>query len=41
MNAAIYRESLVQPLNWRYATKRFDRQCQINPDDWSVFENHT
>ena len=31
-------ESLVQQLQWRYATKQFDPQRKIAPDVWSALE---
>ena len=38
MNATIQRESLIQQLNWRYATKQFDPQRKISPEDWAALE---
>ncbi len=34
----IHREQLLQQLNWRYATKQFDAQRKISPEDWSTLE---
>ncbi len=31
-------ESLLQQLNWRYATKKFDTTRQISAGDWAVIE---
>ena len=31
-------ESLLQQLNWRYATKKFDASKKISATDWSVLE---
>jgi nitroreductase len=31
-------ESLLQQLNWRYATKKFDASRKISATDWSVLE---
>ena len=31
-------ESLLQQLNWRYATKKFDTTRQISAADWAVIE---
>src|SRR5262245_55791694 len=30
---------LLDRLNWRYATKQFDPQRKINPQDWAVLED--
>jgi nitroreductase len=38
MNTAIQRESLIQQLNWRYATKQFDLHRKISPEDWAALE---
>ena len=38
MNPTIQRESLIQQLNWRYATKLFDPKHKISPEDWAVLE---
>ena len=38
MNATIQRESLIQQLNWRYATKQFDSHRKISPEDWAALE---
>ncbi|BCU76979.1 NAD(P)H-dependent oxidoreductase [Luteolibacter sp. LG18] len=32
------REQLIDQLNWRYATKQFDADRQIDPADWSTLE---
>ncbi len=34
----ISRNQLLEQLNWRYATKQFDPQRRISPQDWSVLE---
>jgi nitroreductase len=39
MNTAIQRESLIQQLNWRYATKQFDSHRKISPEDWATLED--
>jgi nitroreductase len=31
-------ESLIQQLNWRYATKKFDATRKISPADWATLE---
>ena len=31
-------EQIIQKLNWRYATKKFDRDRKISPDDWQALE---
>ncbi len=31
-------DSLLQQLNWRYATKKFDPAKKISPADWAVIE---
>ena len=38
MNTTIQRESLIQQLNWRYATKQFDPHRKISPEDWATLE---
>ena len=38
MNTTIHREQLVSQLNWRYATKQFDPQRKISPEDWAALE---
>jgi len=38
MNTTIPRESLIQQLNWRYATKQFSSQRKISPEDWAALE---
>jgi nitroreductase len=39
MNTTIPRESLIQQLNWRYATKQFDTHRKISPEDWTALED--
>jgi nitroreductase len=34
----IHRDQLLAQLNWRYATKRFDPQRKISPEDWAALE---
>jgi nitroreductase len=34
----ISREQLSQQLHWRYATKQFDPQRKISPEDWAALE---
>jgi nitroreductase len=34
----IHRDQLVKQLNWRYATKQFDAQRKITPEDWAALE---
>jgi len=34
----IHREQLVNQLQWRYATKRFDPQRKISAEDWAALE---
>lgn len=36
--STILGESLLQQLNWRYATKKFDPSKKISPADWAVLE---
>ncbi|MCE1203746.1 MAG: NAD(P)H-dependent oxidoreductase [Holophagaceae bacterium] len=36
--SSIAGESLLQQLNWRYATKKFDATKKISPADWAVLE---
>lgn len=31
-------ERIIQTLNWRYATKKFDRDRQISAEDWQALE---
>ena len=38
MNTTIHREQLINQLNWRYATKQFDPQRKISPEDWAALE---
>jgi nitroreductase len=38
MNTTIHREQLIHQLNWRYATKQFDPQRRISPEDWAALE---
>ena len=38
MNTTIHREQLVSQLHWRYATKQFDPQRKISPEDWAALE---
>ena len=38
MNTTIHRESLIEKLNWRYATKQFDPDRKISPEDWAMLE---
>src|SRR5229473_8686939 len=38
MNMTIDREQLITQLHWRYATKQFDPQRKISPDDWGALE---
>lgn len=35
---AINREQLLAQLNWRYATKQFDPERKISPEDWGALE---
>ena len=34
----IHPEQLLTQLNWRYATKQFDSQRKISPQDWATLE---
>jgi|SRR5581483_5211361 len=34
----IHNEQLINQLNWRYATKQFDPQRKISPENWAVLE---
>lgn len=34
----IANEQLIHQLNWRYATKQFDSQRKISPENWAVLE---
>jgi nitroreductase len=38
-NNVIDSRQLLDRLNWRYATKQFDPQRKINPQDWAVLED--
>ncbi len=38
MSANITPETLINQLTWRYATKQFDPQRKISPQDWAVLE---
>lgn len=38
VNSAIHREQLIAQLNWRYATKQFNPQRKISPQDWAALE---
>ncbi|HTB83714.1 MAG TPA: NAD(P)H-dependent oxidoreductase [Candidatus Sulfotelmatobacter sp.] len=38
MNTAVPCELLIQQLNWRYATKQFNLQRKISPEDWAALE---
>jgi len=38
MNTAIQPETLIQQLNWRYATKQFDPSRKISTSDWATLE---
>jgi nitroreductase len=38
MTATVQRESLIQQLKWRCATKQFDPHRKINPDDKTALE---
>jgi nitroreductase len=37
-NNTISREQLLDRLNWRYATKQFDPDRKISPQDWAALE---
>ena len=39
MTAPISTTLLLEQLNWRYATKRFDPERKISPGDWSALED--
>jgi nitroreductase len=39
MNTTLNREQLLGRLNWRYATKEFDTQRKISPEDWATLED--
>jgi nitroreductase len=39
MNTTISSETLLQQLNWRYATKQFDPQRKISVADWATLED--
>lgn len=32
-------QTIVQQLNWRYATKKFDPSRRISPEDWATLES--
>ncbi len=36
--SAINHNQLIGQLNWRYATKQFDSQRKITPQDWAILE---
>jgi nitroreductase len=38
VNSIIVRELLLTQLKWRYATKQFDPQRKISPQDWTALE---
>jgi nitroreductase len=38
MNTAIKSETLINQLNWRYATKQFDPKRKISTQDWATLE---
>ena len=38
MNTAIKSETLINQLNWRYATKQFDPNRKISASDWTTLE---
>jgi nitroreductase len=38
MSTALTSETLIQQLNWRYATKKFDSARKINAQDWATLE---
>ncbi len=38
MTTTISGEALLAQLNWRYATKSFDPERKISPDDWAALE---
>ena len=38
MSTPISGTQLLEQLNWRYATKRFDPTRKISPEDWSTLE---
>lgn len=33
------KETLIEQLNWRYATKKFDSNKKISPQDWEILED--
>jgi nitroreductase len=35
----INRDQLLDQLKWRYATKHFDPELRISPEDWAALEN--
>ena len=38
MNPASIRDHLIAQQNWRYATKQFDSERKISPEDWAALE---
>ena len=38
MSTALNSETLINQLNWRYATKKFDSTRKINAQDWATLE---
>src|ERR1700722_11985491 len=38
MSTAIKPETLINQLNWRYATKQFDPKRKISAQDWATLE---
>ena len=38
MSTALNSETLINQLNWRYATKKFDSARKINAQDWATLE---
>jgi nitroreductase len=38
MNTNANRETLLQQLNWRYATKQFDPEAKVSDQDWAALE---
>jgi nitroreductase len=38
MNTLVDRNQLLHQLNWRYATKQFDPERKISPEDWLTLE---
>jgi nitroreductase len=39
MKNTLNRDQLIGQLNWRYATKEFDTQRRISPEDWATLED--